>query len=208
MTTLGLTGGIGSGKSAASQLFKQLGVPVIDADNVAREVVAPGQPALNSIADFFGAKSINADGTLNRRWLRQQVFDSPEKRQWLEQLLHPLIRQHIISWLSEQTSPYCILTSPLLLETDQHQLVDQIIVVDLPETLQLERTCQRDQLSESEAKKIITTQIKRSERVESADYILDNSGDLRQLEHQVLALDAQLKQYALQSTATQRSKTR
>lgn len=195
MKIIGLTGGIGSGKSAASDLLAQRGVPIIDADQVARDVVCPGQPALRHITDHFGPRALTEQGDLDRRWLRQQVFDHPEQRQWLESLLHPLIRQHILDWLAQPHAyPYVILSSPLLLETDQHLLVEEIIVVDLPENLQLERTCLRDQLSLSATQKIMSAQISRHNRLERADYILDNSGDVHQLEQQVIALDQQLKQ--------------
>ncbi|TVQ69375.1 MAG: dephospho-CoA kinase [Oceanospirillales bacterium] len=194
MRTIGLTGGIGSGKSAASHLFEKLGVPVIDADQVARDVVEPGQPALAIIREHFGPDVITTEGALNRRWLRQTVFDHPAERQWLESLLHPLIRQNILDWLAQQQQHhYVLLTSPLLLETDQHQLVDAIIVVDVPEALQLQRTCQRDDITPEAAQKIINSQIKRADRLERADFILDNSLDLYQLEQQVFALDQQLK---------------
>ena len=194
MRTIGLTGGIGSGKSAASRLFEKLGVPVIDADQVARDVVEPDQPALVEIQQHFGPEVITAKGELNRRWLRQYVFDHPKERQWLESLLHPLIRQNILNWLlTQQQHPYVLLTSPLLLETDQHQLVDAIIVVDVPESIQLQRTCDRDDMSPEAAQKIINTQIKRADRLARADFILDNSSDLHQLELQVIALDQQLR---------------
>ena len=194
MRTIGLTGGIGSGKSAASRLFEKLGVPVIDADQVARDVVEPDQPALVEIQQHFAPEVITAQGELNRRWLRQYVFDHPKERQWLESLLHPLIRQNILNWLlTQQQHPYVLLTSPLLLETDQHQLVDAIIVVDVPESIQLQRTCDRDDMSPEAAQKIINTQIKRADRLARADFILDNSSDLHQLELQVIALDQQLR---------------
>lgn len=203
MRTLGLTGGIGSGKSAASTLFEQLGVAVIDADQVARDVVEPGEPALAAIAERFGDAVLTPDGQLNRRWLRQQIFDQPQQRHWLEQLLHPLIRTRILDWLAQHChEDYVILSSPLLLETDQHQLVDAVIVVDLPEALQLQRTCQRDQMTEAAAHKIIAAQISRELRLESADFILDNSGDLDQLAQQVNALHLHLKQRADTSRMT------
>ena len=194
MRTIGLTGGIGSGKSAASHLFEKLNVPVIDADQVARDVVEPGQPALAIIREHFGPDVITTDGELNRRWLRQIVFDHPAERIWLESLLHPLIRQNILDWLArQQQHTYVLLTSPLLMETDQHQLVDAIIVVDVPEALQLQRTCQRDDINPEAAQKIISSQIKRADRLARADFILDNSADLYQLEQQVFALDQQLR---------------
>jgi dephospho-CoA kinase len=198
MLTVGLTGGIGSGKSAASRLFEQLGVAVIDADQVARDVVAPGEPALMAIQDEFGKEALDNTGQLNRRWLRQQVFDNPDKRRWLEALLHPLIRQQILNWLaSHQQDDYVILTSPLLLETDQHLLTQAIIVVDLPEDIQLERSCLRDAMTTDTAAKIIAAQLPRQQRVESADFILDNSGSLASLKTQVAALHQQLKLRAI-----------
>ncbi|KGK42532.1 hypothetical protein LH51_06240 [Nitrincola sp. A-D6] len=193
MLTVGLTGGIGSGKSAASRLFEQLGVAVIDADQVARDVVAPDEPALMAIQAEFGKEALDNTGQLNRRWLRQQVFDHPDKRHWLEALLHPLIRQQILDWLaSRQQESYVILASPLLLETDQHLLTQAVIVVDLPENLQLQRSCMRDAMTTDAAGKIIAAQMPRQQRVESADYILDNSGSLTSLEAQVNALHQQL----------------
>lgn len=197
MIRVGLTGGIGSGKSAASLFFEQLSIPVIDADIVARQVVALGQPALSIIAQHFGPCVLTPSGELDRRWLRLHIFDHPEERQWLEALLHPRIRQTIIAWLEQheqqQQAPYALLTSPLLLETDQHLLVDKVVVVDVPEAIQLFRTCQRDDMTEEAAQKIIDAQIKRQDRLASADFILDNSGDLSELEQQVIKLDAHLK---------------
>lgn len=201
MLTVGLTGGIGSGKSAASRLFEQLGVAVIDADQVARDVVAPGEPALHAIHTEFGDDALDDLGQLNRRWLRQQVFDHPHKRQWLEALLHPLIRQQILGWLaSHQQDAYVILTSPLLLETDQHQLTQAIVVVDLPEDIQLQRSCQRDAMTTDTAAKIIAAQLPRQQRLESADFILDNSGSLACLEVQVTALHQQFKLRAINNS--------
>ncbi|QEW07441.1 dephospho-CoA kinase [Nitrincola iocasae] len=198
MLTVGLTGGIGSGKSAASRLFEQLGVAVIDADQVARDVVEPGEPALVAIQTEFGAEALDDAGQLNRRWLRQQVFDHPDKRRWLEALLHPLIRRQILNWLaSHQQDDYVILSSPLLLETDQHQLTQAVVVVDLPEDIQLERSCQRDGMTAAAASKIIAAQMPRQQRVESADFILDNSGNLASLEAQVALLHQQLKSRAI-----------
>lgn len=195
MKTIGLTGGIGSGKSTASHLFEKLGVPVIDADQVARDVVGIGQPALALIREHFGPDVITAEGTLNRRWLRQTIFDHPTERQWVESLLHPLIQQNILDWLAQQKQhSYVLLTSPLLLETDQHQLTDAIIVVDLSEALQLQRTCERDEMSPEAAQKIIDSQIRRADRLARADFILDNNGRLDQLELQITTLDKQLKQ--------------
>ncbi|MCF7545912.1 dephospho-CoA kinase, partial [Pseudomonas petrae] len=137
---LGLTGGIGSGKSAAAQCFVDLGVHLVDADNAARWVVELGRPALAQIAEHFGASVLQADGTLNRSALRELIFKDPQQRFWLEGLLHPLIREEIRQHLARAESAYAILVSPLLLETSQHQMVQRVLVIDVPESVQIERT--------------------------------------------------------------------
>ncbi|WP_151702998.1 dephospho-CoA kinase [Nitrincola alkalilacustris] len=196
MKVLGLTGGIGSGKSAATDLFVSLGIPVIDADQVARDVVLPGEPALQLIAAHFGPQAIQADGHLNRRQLRDWVFAEPQQRQWLEQLLHPLIRQRIeariATFRSNPDAPYLLLASPLLLETDQHRLTDGVIVVDVPESLQIARTQSRDDMTEEGVRRILAAQSSRQSRLDRADWILDNSGDLAALQREVHALHKQL----------------
>lgn len=191
---IGLTGGIGSGKSAASEVFISLGVPLVDADIVAREVVEPGEPALAAIAEHFGQQVIDSSGALDRAALRSIVFDAPEQRQWLEQLLHPLIRQRIIDQLAAATKPhgYAILASPLLLETDQHKLVDQVVVVDIPEQQQLARTAKRDGNSEQQVAKIMAAQLSREQRLQRADHLLDNSASLEHLAEQVSSLHRKL----------------
>jgi dephospho-CoA kinase len=175
MYVVGLTGGIGSGKSTVSGLFKKLGTEIIDADLAARKVVEKGSSALPQITDYFGKDSLLEDGTLNRAYLRSQIFKHQEKRQWLESLLHPLIRMWIEQSLSKALSPYVIFESPLLLETSQHQLTDRILVVDIPENLQLLRATQRDGNNTEQIQAIIDTQISRKERLKWADDIIDNS---------------------------------
>ena len=192
MFIVGITGGIGSGKSAVTELLEQQGINVVDADIVAREVVEPGTPALKEIELHFGASVINQLGGLNRQKLRAIVFDNLQERKWLEALLHPLIREEILLQLSQSNSPYTVLASPLLLETDQHELVDKIVVVDVTEQVQIQRTMQRDNNSSDQVKAIIAAQKSRQERIQSAHYIINNDADLKTLQEKVLNLHQQL----------------
>ncbi len=198
MLVVGLTGGIGSGKSAASKIFSELGRPVIDADLVAREVVEPGEPALGKIAAKFGAEVINSQGELDRASLREKVFSDSQSREWLEQLLHPVIRTRIMEKIEDYqgTTPLVILASPLLLETDQHKLVDHVVVIDVPESLQISRTVARDSNSEALVKRIMDAQLPRDERLSKADSVLDNSGSIESLKDQIRLLDLKLKELA------------
>lgn len=198
MFVVGLTGGIGSGKSALSRHFEALGILVIDADQVAREVVEPGEPALDSIVARFGAEALLENGSLNRRHLREVVFAEPKQRNWLEQLLHPIIRDRIMQKLEQSSSRYTILSSPLLLETDQHLLVNHVIVVDAPEVKQIERTMARDSSSEEQVRAIIAAQMERSERTSKADDIVDNSGTENDLQPFALELHEKLLRQAQQ----------
>ncbi len=197
MFVAGLTGGIGSGKSAVARLLQEQGITAVDADQVARDVVAPGEPALGQIEQQFGADILHADGTLDRARLRQIVFATPDARLWLEALLHPLIRARILSSLQSATSAYALLVSPLLLETDQHKLVDHVIVVDVPEETQVQRTIARDQNSTDQVRRIMAAQIDRTSRLARADSIIDNSGDLQSLRATTLQLHQTLLQLAL-----------
>lgn len=199
MLVAGLTGGIGCGKSTASECFIALGVPVIDADQVARQVVEPGSEALGKIAAHFGDQLIQADGTLNRPALRRIVFDSERERNWLETLLHPLIRDRILDTLEQLDQDghsYAILASPLLLETDQHLLISRVIVVDVPESTQIERTMQRDGMEEAQVRQILAAQMDRDERLKHADFVLNNNGSPEELELAVADLHPKLKQLA------------
>lgn len=177
MFVVGLTGGIGSGKSAVSHQFEALGITVIDADVVAREVVEPGETALVQISERFGDDILLESGSLDRAKLRQIVFEAPKQRDWLEQLLHPLIRERIMDQLENSGSGYAILSSPLLLETDQHLLVNHILVVDVPVETQIKRTMARDNNSEEQVRAIIAAQMDREERRSRADKLIDNSGN-------------------------------
>jgi dephospho-CoA kinase len=179
---IGITGGIGSGKTAATDRFASHGVDVIDADLVSREVVQPGTTALVKIAEKFGADNILLpDSSLNRRALRDIIFENSHAKLWLETLLHPLIRDQIRHQLQACKPPYCLLASPLLFETDQHKLCQRVLVIDAPEHLQLSRTEQRDQTSQAGVKAIISSQLSREKRCAAADDIIVNDSDLTAL---------------------------
>lgn len=188
MYIIGLTGGIGSGKSTVANCFSQLGIDIVNADEAARHVVEKGSPALSKIATHFGSKARLEDGTLNRAFLRKEIFEHPDKRQWLEELLHPLIKTWIQEALENSSSSYTILESPLLLETNQHTLADRILVVDVPEEIQISRAMQRDGNNNQQIEAIIDTQISREERIKRADDIIDNSGSSESLPEKVQAL--------------------
>jgi dephospho-CoA kinase len=193
MSVFGLTGGIGCGKSAAAQAFTALGVPVIDADQAARDVVVPGSPALTTITEHFGTQILLDDGNLNRAALRTIIFSDAAAKTWLEQLLHPAIRTLILTRLQQPSqAPYRILESPLLLETDQHQLVKAIILVDVSPEIQLQRAMQRDNASQQQIEAIIQSQLTRQEKLARADYVLDNEGSIDALYSQVNRLHSKL----------------
>jgi len=185
---VGLTGGIGSGKSTVAEAFRQLGIDTVDADQASRKVVEPGMPALAAIAEHFGGEIIQSDGNLDRAALRQIIFTDPVQKQWLESLLHPLIRDWIVQQLQASTSPYVILESPLLFETDQYQLVDKTVLVDVPVELQIERACARDDNQADQIQRIIDAQLPRQEKLSRADLVLDNSPPLDSLAQRVAAL--------------------
>jgi dephospho-CoA kinase len=194
---LGLTGGIGSGKSQAAAFFAELNVDWVDADQVAREVVEPGEPVLLAIEQAFGANAIQANGQLNRAWLREEVFADDEQRRLLESLTHPAIRARILEKVKGFQSPYGLLVTPLLFETDQHTLVDAAIVVDVPETMQLARASVRDQADPLQIKRIMAAQMPREERLAKADFVLDNTQEVAALQAQVVQLHhSLLKQQA------------
>jgi dephospho-CoA kinase len=196
MFILGLTGGIGSGKSAASKYFRDQGIAVVDADVVAREVVEPGQPALIAIEERYGAEALLDDGTLNRAWLRAKVFAEPDERKWLESQTHPRIRDNIIAQLNAATSPYAILESPLLFESGQSELVTRTLVIDVPEEVQVERASSRDGNEEEQIRRIIAAQLPRAERLQKADDAVDNSGNLEALYSQLEPLHQSYLQLA------------
>ncbi|AIL60032.1 dephospho-CoA kinase [Pseudomonas alkylphenolica] len=182
---LGLTGGIGSGKSAAAQRFVELGVHLVDADQAARWVVEPGRPALARIVERFGAGVLQEDGQLNRAALRELIFSDPEQRRWLEALLHPLIGQEIFSYLAKAESPYAVFVSPLMVESGQYQRTQRLLVIDAPQELQIQRTLQRDQTSPEQVQAILKAQASREERLRHAHDVLVNDRDLTWLHSEV-----------------------
>ncbi len=174
MYVVGLTGGIGSGKSTVAGHFRSLGVEIVDADQLARQAAAPGTPALERIRERFGDASIAPDGGLDRAWMRRTVFADPELRRWLEKLLHPVIGRMIEDGLARCRSAYCLLVSPLLLETGQRRLVDRVLVVDVKEETQLRRAGRRDGGDAGVLRAIMDAQMPRRERLDRADDVLDN----------------------------------
>jgi dephospho-CoA kinase len=178
---VGLTGGIGSGKTTVANGFHALGVPVIDADKLARELVEPGQPALDEIISTFGTEATTTDGRLDRNYMRQRIFADPGQKSQLEAILHPKIRQRIRALLADIRTPYCIVVIPLLLETGQTDLVDRILVVDSPEKEQLTRVAARDSLSDNAIMAIINSQTDRNTRLAAADDIIVNDRGMSEL---------------------------
>ena len=185
MWVLGLTGGIGSGKTAASDFFAGKGITVVDADIVAREVVEPGQPAWQAIKEHFGEQALLTDGSLNRAWLREKVFSEPDERKWLESQTHPRIRDSIIRQLQQATSAYAILVSPLLFESGQALLTQHTLLIDVPVDIQIARATSRDQNNADQIRRIIAAQMPRDERRARADDIADNSLGLAELLQQL-----------------------
>ncbi|GAA0859119.1 dephospho-CoA kinase [Aliiglaciecola litoralis] len=185
---VGITGGIGSGKTAVSDRFAKLGIDIVDADIVAREVVAPDSQAVAEIAAHFGPNALLSDGNLDRMYLRQAVFSSPSDKTWLDNLLHPLIRQQMLTQVKQATSAYCILSVPLLIENQLTSMVDRTLVVDVDEATQLARASSRDLQTETQIKNIMAHQASRAERLSHADDVIDNSGPEDQLDPQVQKL--------------------
>ncbi|ARJ41150.1 dephospho-CoA kinase [Pantoea alhagi] len=188
--TVALTGGIGSGKSTVAAAFAGYGVEIIDADIIARQVVEPGQPALQEIATRFGSTILHADGTLNRAALRQTIFNSPAEKAWLNQLLHPLIHAETRRQLAAVRSPWCLWVVPLLVENRLEKLADRVLVIDVEPEVQIQRTMARDRITREQAEKIIAAQATRTARLAVADDIIENSGQ----PHEVLPLVAELNQ--------------
>ena len=189
---IGLTGGIGSGKTAVSETFEKLGITVVDADLASRVVVEKGKPCLEEIAKHFGDDILNENDELNRAKLREIIFNSDSEKSWLESLLHPAIAEQIKDELNASESPYTILVSPLLLETNQRDFCDKVLVVDVPIEIQMERTTKRDGVSKDQVKSIIKSQINRDERLQLADEIIINEGSIEDLEMIVRELHKKL----------------
>lgn len=192
---------MGSGKSTVADLFQQLGIPVIDADVIAHTLVEPGQPALVEIIEAFGANTVDASGVLDRVRLRKLVFSDTEQRHRLEAILHPKIRREIITLTTNIRTPYCIVVIPLLLETDQRDLVDRILLVDTGVDKQIARVRMRNGLPRHEIMAIITAQASRERRLAAADEVIDNNGSLADLEYQVRAQHKKYLKIVLKPTA-------
>ncbi|MGA0432646.1 MAG: dephospho-CoA kinase [Luminiphilus sp.] len=188
MLRVGITGGIGSGKTALTDWLAQQGITVVDADLAARVVVAPGQPALAEIAAAFGNSYLLPDGQLDRAALRELVFADADKRRTLETITHPRIREELVRQLSAANSPYAVLSSPLLLESGQSDLVDVSVVVDVPEDMQIARTMERDGNDQTLVEGIMAAQLGRETRKSRADIVIDNSGTLADLHEKAAIL--------------------
>lgn len=186
---VGLTGGIGSGKSTIAEMFSQLGIDIIDADIVARNVVQPNNSALKAIVQYFGNNYIQDNGHLNRALLRNRIFSDETDKQWLNDLLHPLIRTQIVEQIKASSSPYCLLVAPLLIENKLTHLVNHVLVIDVSESTQLERTLKRDNSTKTEVEAIIASQCSRDIRINAADDLINNDiTDLSQVNTAVVKL--------------------
>ena len=189
MYVVAITGGIGSGKTTVANQFAALGIEVVDADLIAREVVEPGTPALAAIASHFGPGILDEQGRLDRRALRERIFSNPAAKSWLNALLHPIIRSEMLRQCAAANSPYCLLVVPLLVENRLTELADRVLVIDVDEATQIERTCRRDGVNREQAQAILASQASRSERLAMADDVLDNqSGTTETIRERILAL--------------------
>ena len=195
MLVIGLTGGIGSGKSTVADLFAQLGVPVIDTDKISRQLVQPGQPALSEIINTFG-EITEHNGQLDRNKLRQLIFEDEKKRAQLEKILHPKIQQEVKTQLTNKNHPYTIVVIPLLAEKGKYPFIDRVLVVDCDEQLQLERAMNRDNQNQLQIENIIRAQASRQQRLDIADDIINNDSDINDLKMAVEQLDSKYQQLA------------
>ena len=191
---IGLTGGIGSGKSAAAEHFQTLGIDVVDADLASRAVVEAGQPALAEIAEHFGADILDDHGRLDRAALRSKVFSNVAERKWLQNLLHPLINNYLVEQVANAQSDYCLLVNPLLIESGQQRWCDVVVVVDVAVATQINRTMARDDNTREQVEAIIDAQASRERRLEAADYVVTNDQDLDFLRSQINILHSNLLQ--------------
>ncbi len=189
MQVIGLTGGVGSGTTTVSNRFAQrYGVPVVDTDVLARELVEPGQPALTEIAAYFGLDCLDEGGRLHRARLRERVFADTDGRRRLEAILHPRIRCLVRERVAALSAPYCLVVIPLLAETGMTDMVNRVLVVDVPESEQIRRVMARDHVDETQARRILAAQADRAERLALADDVLENAGDLEALDRRIAAL--------------------
>lgn len=200
-----LTGGIGSGKSTVADAFSRLGITIVDADVIARQVVEPNTPALKAIEAHFGNDIINADGTLNRRRLRECIFTTPTEKTWLNALLHPIIHQQTQRQIADATSPYILWVVPLLVENQLQHKANRVLVVDVSPDTQLQRTMLRDNVSRQHAEQILAAQATREARLAVADDVIDNDGAPDAIASDVARLHAQYLIYASQAVAQEKS---
>ncbi len=202
---LGLTGGVASGKSTISAAFRALGVPVLDADQVSRDVVARGEPALAEIAEEFGKESLLEDGQLNRMHLRKVVFSDANARRKLEKITHPRIRQRILDWMEAQAGPYCVLENAILFESGMDKLVDRVLLVDVPEDVQRARLMQRDNIDADLVEKMLGAQSARSDRLERADDVLLNTSSRDEAAQEVARLH---QEYLMRASRVSQAQSR
>jgi len=200
MLRVGLTGGIGSGKSTVAALLATRGVPIIDTDEIARRLTEPGQAAFDEIVRSFGQDILETSRRIDRNRLRERVFENTGERQRLEAILHPRIRELVREKLEDLHAPYCILVVPLLIESGFIDFVDRVLVVDASEGAQIQRTAVRSGLTEPETRKIMAAQVSRAQRLQKADDVIDNNGDRKHLEKEV----ERLHQWYLSLAATAR----
>lgn len=183
---VGLTGGIGSGKTTVANLFAEQGIALVDADIVSRQVVEPNTKGYQAIVEHYGLQVLNHDGTINRSKLRETIFSNEEERQWVNQLLHPLIRTEMLKQVDEATSPYVIMVIPLLFENGLDSLVNRTLMVDISPEQQIKRTAIRDNVLPEQVKSIISAQMSRDDKLAKADDIVENQGEVSELKTQVL----------------------
>jgi len=192
---VGLTGGLGTGKTTVCGIFKHLGVPIINADELAHQIVDTDKSVFQAIVKKFGQQFLNADHKIDRKKLRTQIFNIPEDRLWLEKLVHPIVEQEIVAHAKSFTYPYCVAEIPLLIEANMQGIVDRILTLDCPVEMQLQRALQRNIHTEAEIKAIIAAQADRHKRLAASDDIIENTGDMalltkriEQLHHLYLSL--------------------
>lgn len=188
MLRVGLTGGIGSGKSTVAALFARHGAPIIDTDKIAHELLAPGQPAEAEVVEAFGREMLGTRDNIDRARLRERVFAEPAERKRLETILHPHIRAEVIRQTENLRAPYCLIVVPLLIEAGFTDLVDRVLVIDADDVLRIQRTKARSGLSEAEIRQIMANQAGRRERLQKADDVITNNSDLAHLEREVARL--------------------
>ncbi|WP_417663767.1 dephospho-CoA kinase [Pseudidiomarina donghaiensis] len=202
MFVVGVTGGIGSGKTTVTDLFYQQGIDVVDADVIARGIMNPGSTALEAVKQRFGEQALNPDGSLHRAWLRERIFAHPEDKTWLNNLTHPLVREQLLQQLAQAQSPYVILSAPLLIENRLTQLCDRVLVVDVSEATQIKRTAARDNTNAEQVQAIIAAQASREQRLAAADNVIDNNGAVEELPKQVEKLHELYLRLAANKQAT------